>query len=106
MHGSSGASTNANVSLLRDKSFGAISSSARAGLLFASYGWNCYGNTTINDCVVGGSRQEGANAATVITADNFAANLWSYTRDGSVGTTLIQKNTTFGEASAYDTPTL
>lgn len=104
MHGSSGASTNANVSLLRDKSFGAISSSARAGLLFAAYGWNCYGNTTINDCVVGGSRQEGANAATVITTGNFADNLWSYTRDGSVGTTLIQKNTTFGEASAYDTP--
>lgn len=104
MHGSSGASTNANVSLLRDKSFGAISSSARAGLLFAAYGWNCYGNTTINDCVVGGSRQEGANAATVITADNFAANLWSYTRSGSVGTTLIQKNTTFGQASTYDTP--
>lgn len=104
MHGSSGASNNANVSLLRDKSFGAISSSARAGLLFAAYGWNCYGNTTINDCVVGGSRQEGANAATVITTDNFAANLWSWVRSGSVGSTLIQKNTTFGEASAYDTP--
>ena len=106
MHGSSGANTNANVSLLRDKSFGAISSSARAGLLFAAYGWNCYGNTTITDCVVGGLRQEGANDATVITTDNFAANLCSYTRAGSEGTTLFQENTTYGEASAYDTPTL
>lgn len=96
----------AAVSLLRDKSFGAISSSARAGLLFGAYVSNCYVNTTITDCVVGGSRQEGSNAATTITADNFDDHLWSYTRSGSVGTTLLQKNTTFGEASKYDTPTL
>lgn len=102
MHGASGATDNPVVSLLRDKSFGAISSTARSGLLFGAYAWDCYGMTTISDCVVGGSRQDGTGAATVITAANFAAHLWSWTRSGAVGSTLIQKNTTFGVASDYD----
>lgn len=102
MHGTSGATNNPVDSLLRDKSFGAISSTARSGLLFGAYAWDCYGMTTINDCVVGGSRQQGTGAATVITAANFAAHLWSWTRSGAVGSTLIQKDTIFGEASDYD----
>ena len=109
MHGSSGASTNANVSLLSDKSFGAISSSARAGLLFGAYCSSCYGYTTINDCVVGGSRQQGSNAATTITADNFDKHLWSWYRGQgtdktALNVTLFQKDTTYGEASDYETP--
>ena len=101
MHGTSGATDNPVVSLLRDKSFGAISSTARSGLLFGAYAWDCYGMTTINDCVVGGSRQQGTGAATVITAANFASHLWSWYRNGSYNSTLFQKNTTFGNAADY-----
>ena len=57
--------------------------------------------TTINDCVVGGSRQQGTGAATVITAANFASHLWSWYRNGSYNSTLFQKNTTFGNAADY-----
>ena len=102
MHGKVDATDNPVVSLLRDKSFGAISSAARSGLLFGAYAWDCYGKTTIDECVVGGSRQQGTGAATVITAANFASHLWSWVRSGSVGTTLIQKNTNFGKAADYD----
>ena len=102
MHGKADATDNPVVSLLRDKSFGAISSEARSGLLFGAYAWDCFGKTTIDECVVGGSRQQGTGAATVITSANFASHLWSWVRSGSVGTTLIQKNTNFGEASNYD----
>lgn len=102
MHGSADATDNPVVSLLRDKSFGAISSTARSGLLFGAYAWDCYGMTTISDCVVGGSRQQGTGAAVVITKDNFASYLWSWVRSGSVNSTLIQKNTTFGVASDYN----
>lgn len=102
MHGKADATDNPVVSLLRDKSFGAISSEARSGLLFGAYAWDCYGKTTIDECVVGGSRQQGTGAATVITSANFASHLWSWTRSGAVGSTLIQKNTIFGMASDYD----
>ena len=102
MHGTAGATDNPVVSLLRDKSFGAISSTARSGLLFGAYAWDCYGETTINECVVGGSRQQGTGAATVITSANFASHLWSWYRSGSYNSTLFQKNTTFGNAADYD----
>ena len=102
MHGTAGATDNPVVSLLRDKSFGAISSTARSGLLFGAYAWDCYGETTIHECVVGGSRQQGTGAATVITSANFASHLWSWVRSGSEGTTLFHKNTTFGKAADYD----
>ena len=102
MHGKADATDNPVVSLLRDKSFGAISSEARSGLLFGAYAWDCYGKTTIDECVVGGSRQQGAGAATVITAANFASHLWSWYRSGSYNSTLFQKNTTFGNAADYD----
>ena len=102
MHGKADATDNPVVSLLRDKSFGAISSEARSGLLFGAYAWDCYGKTTIDECVVGGSRQQGTGAATVITAANFASHLWSWYRSGSYNSTLFQKNTTFGNAADYD----
>ena len=102
MHGKADATDNPVVSLLRDKSFGAISSTARSGLLFGAYAWDCYGETTINDCVVGGSRQQGTGAAVTATKDNFADYLWSWIRKGSSNSTLFQKNTTFGVADDYD----
>lgn len=103
MKGTSGATTNKTASLTADKSFGAVSSPARSGLLFSIYAWDCYGNVNITDCVVGGSRQQGTGAATEITATNFASHLWSWVRSGAVNDTLIQKNTTFGKAADYST---
>ena len=101
MKGAADATTNKTASLTADKSFGAVSSPARSGLLFSIYAWDCYGKVNIQDCVVGGSRQQGTGAATVITAANFASHLWSWVRSGSVNSTLIQKNTTFGKAADY-----
>ena len=106
MKGTSGATTNKTASLTADKSFGAVSAPARSGLLFAIYAWDCYGNVNINDCVVGGSRQQGTGAVTVITAGNFASHLWSWYRSGSYNSTLFQKNTTFGNAADYSTATV
>jgi hypothetical protein len=95
--------TNKTASLTADKSFGAVSASARSGLLFSAYASDCYGKVTITDCIVGGSRQQGTGAATEITATNFASHLWSWVRSGAVNDTLIQKNTTFGKAADYST---
>ena len=97
------------ATLLRDKSFGYIKSSGRAGLIFAASAYNNMGKIVIDACVLGGmiTGKVSGNAVRSelkITVDNFAANLWSYyySKDDTKVVFENRRNCTFGSASTYD----
>ena len=97
------------ATLLRDKSFGYIKSSGRAGLIFAASAYNNMGKIVIDACVLGGMITGKVSGNVVrseleITVDNFAANLWSYyySTDDTKVVFENRRNCTFGSASTYD----
>ena len=93
------------ATLTGNKTFGHImSDSGRAGLICGLI--NGTSTVTLSNCVVGGTLNDPTNgyANLEITKDNFDDNtnmLVSYKNGTS---TWSQTGTTFGEASAYDTP--
>lgn len=96
-----------SVSLTGNKTFGYVSSSGRAGLLFGAAAYNCYASIFIRKSVVGGYVKGTVNSGAEvthtdkveITSKNFADNLWSYRKD--TVTQLKIENTTFGSAEDY-----
>lgn len=96
-----------SVSLTRNKTFGYVSSSGRAGLLFGAAAYNCYASILIRKSVVGGYVKGTVNSGAEVThaekleisSKNFSENLWSYRKD--TVTQLKIENTTFGRAEDY-----
>ena len=96
-----------SVSLTSNKTFGYVSSSGRAGLLFGAAAYNCYASIFIRKSVVGGYVKGTVNSGAEVThaekleisSKNFSENLWSYRKD--TVTQLKIENTTFGRAEDY-----
>ena len=96
-----------SVSLTGNKTFGYVSSSGRAGLLFGAAAYNCYASILIRNSVVGGYVKGTVNSGAEVThaekqqisSKNFSENLWSYRKD--TVTQLKIENTTFGRAEDY-----